>query len=159
MHLRIFTLPFDPVSEGFPDEVVTEFCKNKKVLSLEPQFFRQEERAFWSVSVRYEILSKHDAPTRELDEDQKLLYEKLREWRKETAQRDGVPVYLLGNNQQLIEIIRRKATTLEALKGVGGFGRSKIERYGGQVVAIVKTFFEKQKPAAAPAAAAEKMPF
>lgn len=32
MELRIFTLPFDEVSESFPDEIVTEFCLNKKAM-------------------------------------------------------------------------------------------------------------------------------
>ncbi len=27
--IRILTLPFDPVTEGFPDEIVREFCANK----------------------------------------------------------------------------------------------------------------------------------
>ena len=42
MHLRIFTLPFDPVLEGFPDEIVSEFCLNKRVHKLDAQFFQQE---------------------------------------------------------------------------------------------------------------------
>jgi hypothetical protein len=42
MQIRIFTLPFDALSESFPDEIITEFCMNKKVLRIETQFFRQE---------------------------------------------------------------------------------------------------------------------
>ncbi len=56
MELRIFTLPFDPVMEGFPDELVKDFCINKKVQKLESQFFLQEGRAsdssYLSVSTR-----------------------------------------------------------------------------------------------------------
>ena len=48
MQIRIFTLPFDETSEGFPDEIVTEFCLNKKVYHIEAKFFEQEGRAFWS---------------------------------------------------------------------------------------------------------------
>ena len=35
MEFRIFTLPFGEVSESFPDEIVTEFCLNKKVHQVE----------------------------------------------------------------------------------------------------------------------------
>jgi hypothetical protein len=50
MDLRIFTLPFDPILEGFPDELVAEFCLNKKVHKLESQFFQQEGRAYTALS-------------------------------------------------------------------------------------------------------------
>lgn len=145
MLLRIFTLPFDPVIESFPDEVITEFCLNKKVHKLESQFFQQEGRAYWSVSVHYEILAKGEDKTRDLDEYQKLLFERLREWRKETAHNYGVPVYLIATNQQLVEIIRRKVQTVEAMKGVKGFGRGKMERYGLQILAQVKAFYDSKQ--------------
>lgn len=60
MDLRIFTLPFDPVLEGFPDELIVEFCLNKKVQKLESQFFLQEGRAYWSVAIHYEVLHKEE---------------------------------------------------------------------------------------------------
>ncbi|MFM9950920.1 MAG: hypothetical protein ACKV1O_23495 [Saprospiraceae bacterium] len=34
MQVKIFTLPFDEEAEGFPDEIVSEFCLNKKVLRI-----------------------------------------------------------------------------------------------------------------------------
>lgn len=49
MELRIFTLPFDAISEGFPDEVISEFCLNKKVHSIQSQFFLNEEQAWQEI--------------------------------------------------------------------------------------------------------------
>jgi len=51
MDIRIFTLPFDPVLEGFPDDQIAEFCLNKRVHRLDAQFFVQEGRAYWSVAI------------------------------------------------------------------------------------------------------------
>jgi hypothetical protein len=34
MEIRIFTLPFDGISESFPDEIVREFCQNKRVIEV-----------------------------------------------------------------------------------------------------------------------------
>lgn len=145
MHLRIFTLPFDPVVESFPDEVVTEFCLNKRVHKLDSQFFQQEGKTYWAVSVHYEIVAKGEDKTRDLDENQKLLFERLREWRRETAHRDGRPVYLIATNQQLVEIVRRKVKTMDGLKSIKGFGRGKMERYGGQMLAVALAFYDTQK--------------
>ena len=39
-------------------------------------------------------------------------------------------------------VIRKEAKTLEALKQINGFGRKKVEKYGKDLVGIVKTFFE-----------------
>jgi superfamily II DNA helicase RecQ len=145
MDLRIFTLPFDPILEGFPDELVGEFCLNKRVYKMESQFFLQEGRAYWSVAVHYEILDKGQEKARDLDEYQKLLYERLREWRKETAHKEGVPVYLIATNQHLVELIRGKVQTLEAMKSIKGFGKGKIERYGRNLLGKIKAFYEEKK--------------
>ena len=150
MELRIFTLPFDPILEGFPDEVVTAFCLNKRVYKLESQFFQQEGRAYWSVAVHYEVATKAEVgKVRDLEEGQQLLYDRLREWRKETAHKDGVPVYLIATNQQLLDMVRGKLQTVEGLKGVKGFGKGKIERYGRQLLTRIKAFYD-EKPALAP---------
>ena len=149
MHLRIFTLPFDPVLEGFPDEIVSEFSLNKRVHKLDSQFFQQEGKTYWAVSVHYEIVAKGEDKTRDLDENQKLLFERLREWRKETAHKDGIPVYLIATNQQLVEIVRRKVKTLDGLKGIKGLGRGKTERYGRQLLAVALAFYD-QKPVEEP---------
>ena len=145
MHLRIFTLPFDEVSEGFPDEVITEFCLNKKVQLIEPHFFEQGGRAFWSVAVQYEMVAKGAEKLRDLDEEQKLLYERLREWRKEKAHEAGIPVYLIATNTHLAQIVRLKLLTLESLKNIKGFGKSRIEKHGRQLLAQVKSFYEEKQ--------------
>ena len=66
MQLKIFTLPFDEEIEGFPDEIITEFCRNKKVLRIEPQFFLREGMPFWSVAVHYQIVLPDTDKLREL---------------------------------------------------------------------------------------------
>lgn len=71
MEMRIFTLPFDELSESFPDEIIAEFCLNKKVHHIQAQFFLQEGRPFWSVAVQYEIVLKGEEKLRDLDQGQK----------------------------------------------------------------------------------------
>ncbi|MCC6414120.1 MAG: HRDC domain-containing protein [Saprospiraceae bacterium] len=146
MLLRVITLPFDPVLEGFPDEIVTEFCLNKKIHRLDSQFFIADGKAFWTVCLVYEILKKGEDKTLDLDEYQKLLYERLREWRQERARQDKIPVYLIATNQHLIEMVRRKTQTMEALKPIRGFGRSRVEKYGKSLINVIKAFYEEKKP-------------
>jgi superfamily II DNA helicase RecQ len=149
MDLRIFTLPFDPGTEGFPDEVVRDFCLNKKVHSVQTQFFLHEGRPFWSVAVQYDVLlqaEQEKAP--ELDEVQRQLYLRLKAWRKQQGDKEGVPAFILASNQQLITMVRLKTQSLEMLKRVKGFGAKRIQKHGKQIVAIIKAFYEEHKAAA-----------
>lgn len=145
MELRIFTLPFDKDSEGFPDEIVREFCLNKKVHRLETQFFIQDRKPFWSVSVQYETLLPEQVPSRELDEVQRKLYERLRQWRKEVADKEGIPSYVICTNAHLIEMIRLKCQNLESFKLVRGFGVKRAKKYGKAIIDLMKIFYETRK--------------
>ena len=145
MELRIFTLPFDEVSEGFPDEIITQFCQNKKVYSMKTHFFEEEGRHFWSVAVQYEVVLKGEDKIRALDDAQQLLYERLREWRKQHAGDLGIPVYLIATNAQFLQMIKMKCRTLESLKQIKGFGRKRLTKYGAHITNIIKNFYERGK--------------
>ena len=77
----------------------------------------------------------------DLNDSDKIFFEKLREWRRETAEQAGVPVYVVNTNNQLLNVIKEKPKTLEALKRINGFGKKKIEQYGKQIIEMVKTFY------------------
>lgn len=146
MDLRIFTLPFDPSQEGFPDEIVRDFCLNKKVYSVQSQFFVHEGRPFWSVAVQYDALLKvEEEKAPGLDELQQQLYNRLKAWRKQQGEKEGVPVYILATNQQLTTMVRLKVQSLEAFKQIKGFGAKRVQKHGKQIVAIIKAFFEENK--------------
>jgi len=66
----------------------------------------------------------------DLNEAEKLILKRLKEWRKEKVEKQGIPVFIVATNRQLMDVIRRVPVTLEALRDVHGFGKKKIERYG-----------------------------
>lgn len=150
MQMRIFTLPFDPTSESFPDEIITEFCLNKKVHQIESQFFQHDGHAYWSVSIHYEIVLRGEDKLRELDDAQKLLLSRLKDWRKERAQKDGIPVYLVATNAQFFEMVRLKCRTLESFKNVKGYGKKRVASYGREINELIKAFYESRKQEEAP---------
>ena len=152
MNVKIITVPFDPEREVFQDETLTTFLMNKRVFSLRPQFFQSQGRSYWSVFVEYEsVLSKGETiPAKEvLNDTQQALFRKLREWRKDKADQDGVPVFILATNAQLEQIVIRMPTSLEAIRQIQGFGKKKVEQHGRDILAIVQPFAAK-KPADQP---------
>ncbi|MCB9291559.1 MAG: HRDC domain-containing protein [Lewinellaceae bacterium] len=150
MEFRIFTLPFDEVSESFPDEIITQFCLNKKVHDIQSHFFQEEGRHFWSVAIKYEVVLKGEDKIRALDDAQKLLYDRLKDWRREHANKEGIPVYLVATNAQFLQMVKLKCRTLESLKQVKGFGRKRMDKYGRHIVNLIKDFYDSKGKAKPP---------
>ncbi|HSX30717.1 MAG TPA: AAA family ATPase [Candidatus Saccharimonadales bacterium] len=65
------------------------------------------------------------------------LFERLRLWRFKRAKADKVSAFIIAHNSLLEELARRKPKTEQALLGVKGFGRSKLEKYGPELLAII----------------------
>lgn len=155
MPVRILTVPFDPAAETFQDETLNAFLLNKKVTILQCAFFQQDGRAYWTVLVAYDAALSPPPPkeTSDLSPTRQLLYERLREWRKETAETQGVPVFLIATNAQLKAVARQMPQGLEALRKIHGFGKKKAETHGEHIVDIIKAFQENHPEKTAPAPA------
>jgi ATP-dependent DNA helicase RecQ len=69
-------------------------------------------------------------------EDAKL-FEALRAWRRDTAQTQGVPPYVIFHDATLAAIVRAKPADLGALAGVPGIGEAKLRRHGTELLAVV----------------------
>ena len=62
----------------------------------------------------------------------------LREWRLERARRDGVPAYVVATNACLDEVCRRLPGDEDELAEVPGMGPARIERYGQDLLEVVR---------------------
>jgi superfamily II DNA helicase RecQ len=145
LSFEIMTVPFNSDTSIFNCDDLNRFCLNKRVISHKSEFFNVNGKAFWSVFLEYDTLleTKDTGPeTRSLTEAGKLCYEKLRVWRRERAEKEGVPPFVIARNSQLVDIIKNETKTLEALKMVNGFGNKKVEKYGKDITGIISAFFE-----------------
>ena len=66
------------------------------------------------------------------------LFERLREWRKERAGEESVPAFVVFTDATLQLIAEHKPRTPEALLRISGIGRSKVEKYGDDVLTLVE---------------------
>ncbi len=73
-----------------------------------------------------------------LSEADFAVFAKLRNLRKELAEREGIPAYALFTNEQLAEMVQRRVGSLTAMKEIEGVGDSRIEKYGAQFLALLK---------------------
>jgi DNA helicase-2/ATP-dependent DNA helicase PcrA len=64
------------------------------------------------------------------------LFERLREWRAEQAKDASVPAYVVFTDLTLIALAEARPASDVELLAISGVGRTKLERYGADVLAI-----------------------
>lgn len=141
---KIISIPFDRALKGFDEELINRFVLNKHIINYRSEFFSEGNDKYWSIFIEYAV-ALESQPVNveiELNKDQKLLFEKLRIWRKERAEKDGVPVFVIGSNKEFQEIAKNSPKSLESLKSVKGFGTGKVSKYGKDIVELINGFYQ-----------------
>ena len=62
----------------------------------------------------------------------------LRAWRLTTAQEHGVPAFVIFHDATLAPVAGARPASLDALRGISGIGEKKLERYGNELLRIVR---------------------
>ncbi|HET8709567.1 MAG TPA: HRDC domain-containing protein [Candidatus Saccharimonadales bacterium] len=114
---------------------------NQMALAMHPQIFEFDAALRTASEALANITGDYEAPAEPavvpaIDMD-KALFEKLKTWRLARASSDGMPAYIVAHNAVLEELARRPPESLQALKGVKGFGPKKIETYGSDIIEVI----------------------
>ncbi len=75
----------------------------------------------------------------------------FKEWRSRTAQRAGVPAYVITSDAALTDLCRKRPSNLRELLAVNGFGERKAELYGAEIFAALESYRNGARAAARPA--------
>jgi len=73
----------------------------------------------------------------ELSPEVQPVVRRLQDWRRERAVRDAVPAYVVAPNATLTEIARRRPANPDELVEIKGFGPTRVEKYGDEILAIL----------------------
>jgi ATP-dependent DNA helicase RecQ len=76
-------------------------------------------------------------PLEQLDGPADNRFERLRSWRRATAQQAAVPAYVVFDDRTLRELARRNPGSAAALVEVPGIGPVKVARYGEEVLRVL----------------------
>jgi DNA helicase-2/ATP-dependent DNA helicase PcrA len=66
------------------------------------------------------------------------LFERLRAWRNQRAEKEGIPLSVLLSNRLLHRIAEERPADLEALRAVAGMSDFILSRYGEELLALVR---------------------
>lgn len=158
MRLHFLTVPIHE-SAGAEAEV-NQFLGSHRVVAIDRQLVIDGGRSAWALCITYTPGDTGAAATTadpgkkgRLDYRELLpaadfqVFAKLRELRKQIAEREGLPPYALFTNEQLAEMARRRVSSLAELGTIAGVGQSRLDKYGRAFLEIL---------AAAPAGAAQE---
>ena len=69
----------------------------------------------------------------------RALFDALRAHRRVLAEEQGVPPYVIFHDASLVEMAERRPCSLDEFSAIPGVGATKLERYGGTFVEIIRT--------------------
>ncbi len=111
-----------------------------QVASDEPRQSRSSKKSTCRVcrqpltTVAERKIGRHEGCVSSYDE---ALFERLRDWRKRTADEASVPAYVVFTDLTLQAIAEVKPTDERSMLAISGIGKNKWDRYGEAVLAVV----------------------
>ena len=73
----------------------------------------------------------------DLGAEEHALWERLRAWRAATAKEHGVPAYVILHDATLLELLRERPQSLDAMRHVSGIGARKLENFGEALLSLL----------------------
>ena len=78
--------------------------------------------------------------------DDDPLYEALRAWRGNLAREQGLPAYVILHDKTLRELAATQPASMDELMQVGGIGAAKAERYGEDLLGVLRAAHAPSPP-------------
>lgn len=157
MALRFFTISVND-SESSEQEI-NQFLAGHKVVSIERHLIDVGINSFWTICVDYLVGSSQQSRLQTgsarnridyktiLSPEEFTIFSRLRDFRKETAQSEAVPVYAVFTNEQLALMVQARCKSKSDLQKIEGVGDARIEKYGKSLLSILSKLSDQSDAA------------
>ena len=146
MQLKHFVLPVKNLRDS--EAEMNGFLRSHRVLAVKKEFVPDGENSFWTYCVEYldspgAFGSAAGGRPPKVDYKEILkpeefeVFSRLREWRRNVAEKEGVPVYTVLTNDQLAQIVQKKINSKASLREIDGVGDVRIEKYGNALLELL----------------------
>ena len=142
-----------PFGEKSITNELNEFLNSRRIINVEKRLIDGERGTGWVFLVEYTAegnknkqgSSQQRIDYREvLNADEYILFDKLRNLRKELADKSGIPVYAVFTNDQLAAMVKKPPKHVKDLLEIAGIGESRVKQYGE---AFITLFSNKEQVA------------
>jgi superfamily II DNA helicase RecQ len=150
MPMRTFMIPVTDGGEAC--EALNQFMRQVRVLSTDRRFVELGLQSFWSILV--DCLEVKPGTVTEgprsnrfrgrvdyrevLPPEAFTLFAKLRDFRKQLAREEGVPIYTVFTNEQLAEVAKGRIVSKSGLEKVEGIGGARLSKYGDALLRFLE---------------------
>jgi superfamily II DNA helicase RecQ len=161
MKCKVFKIHLDEEARSFEEVKFNKFLETVEVKQTYASIIGNE---FWSILVFYEEISaalpqlqnnidsankiqssvRNSKPAIDppepivLNPNEEIIFAALREWRNARAGEDGLPPYMIAHNDSLMQIAKSGVKTKEELTQIKGFGEKRADKYGDEILQILK---------------------
>ncbi len=148
MQFKFFAIPAtqDNVLEG----EMNRFLRSNRVLEVYHEFM--EDKAVWCFCVKYmegDAYKKGPSHHRRVDyknilsEESFARFVTLRKARKNIAEEDGVPAFVIFTDKQMADLAKLGPPWSENMAKVEGLGKGKVARYAERLTKQLEAFEEE----------------
>ncbi len=146
MQLELLTLRYAPALAAIDDGPLRELDRTHEIVSIREHFFVADDLPHLLCIVRCrprmrespELQAPASEPASHYDATQRELYDAIRRWRAEQAERAGVPRYVVLTNRNIDALVRNRPDSLAGLQRVQGIGKAKLEQYGESLLDLLR---------------------
>lgn len=141
MKVKAFKIRLGETHLPADQELVNDFLSNVNVKKTSTGLVCGE---YWSLLAFYDEggsspLKVFLPSEAELTDEQRRIYEALKQWRFDKANTAGLPAYLISSNGELITIAKVKPQSIDELVKIRGYGGQKIAKYGEEIIALIRS--------------------
>jgi len=128
-----------PFSEKSVAEELNAFLRSHRIVNVEKRLIDGERGTGWVFLIEYGndgSKNTSGASSQRIDYREVFnpveyaLFDKLRNLRKDAADKSGIPVYAVFTNEQLASMVKKPPKTAKDLLSINGVGESRIKQYG-----------------------------
>jgi superfamily II DNA helicase RecQ len=137
------TFFISPFGEASVCDELNAFLKAHRIVNVEKKMIDGERGTGWLFLVEYGDGKAQQSSGPKVDyaelfnKQDYALFEKLRKLRKEVAEKEGLPVYAVFNNDNLVAMVKKRVATLKDLGAIPGVGESRVKKYGDAFIKVI----------------------
>lgn len=143
MKAEVFKIRITPEYQQADLDKLSAFLSNKRIKRMQSAFVEANPN-YWSILTIYETNNIRSSGTKfsvsseeELSASDKKVYEYLKAWRRDKAERLNIPAFMICHNTELMSIAKARPKTTEELIQIKGFGEYKTARFGEDIIVLI----------------------
>lgn len=144
MKVKVLKIRIDDRFQITDEALVNDYLSRFEVVNMNAKLVA-DEMNYWSVLIYYNEKRStvnsgktNISSESELSGEELIIYNKLKDWRLKKAKELNLSAFIILYNSHLMSIARHKPSTLEDLENVNGIGKSKVEKFGIEIIEVLE---------------------